>query len=105
MEGHPYVQGDVLHEGPLLMEGIFQAHVCGLRVPTRHHGRGGHQIPPDFHIPPPKLVLRQIRPHEAPDVASARHDMKSISPEEGLRPQEVLGRHDQDALGRLQEVA
>ena len=36
LEGHPYIRGDALHEGPLLLEGLLQARVCGLWVPTLH---------------------------------------------------------------------
>ena len=42
LKGHPYVRGDALHEDPLLLEGILQAHLRGLRVPTRHPVQGGH---------------------------------------------------------------
>ena len=32
----------VLCEGPLLLEGLLQARICGLRVPTRHPGKDGN---------------------------------------------------------------
>ena len=42
LEGHPHVRGDALHKGPLLMERLLQAWVCGLRVPTFHPIQGGY---------------------------------------------------------------
>ena len=39
---HTYARGDVLHEGTLLLEGLLQAHICGLRVPKRHISQGVH---------------------------------------------------------------
>ena len=42
LKGHPYVWGDALHEGPLLLKGLLQACVCVIRLPTRHPNQGGH---------------------------------------------------------------
>ena len=77
--------------------------VCRCRL--QYPGQGGHRIPPAFHLLPQPAVLRLLGTHEAPKVAAYRHDMKSVCLEESLRPRGVLGRHDQDSLGRLWEVA
>ena len=42
MERCTYVQGDVLHKSLLLLEGILQARVCGMRVLDRHPGHDVH---------------------------------------------------------------
>ena len=39
MEHHPYVWSDALHKNPLLLEGLLQYCIGGLRVLTRHPGR------------------------------------------------------------------
>ena len=97
--GHLYFYGDVLYKGPLLMEGLLQACKCGLRVPTRHPGQVFHWILPAFHLIPKKVILRRLGTHEVPKVAASCHYLESVSPENGLRPRDVPGRHNQDALG------
>ena len=37
---HPYACFDTLHEGPLLLEGMMLARVCGLQVLNIHHSQG-----------------------------------------------------------------
>ena len=49
-------------------------------------------------------ILRRILPHKAPELSATCHDLESVAPEEGLRPRDVMRRHDQDDLGQIQEV-
>ena len=79
LEVYPYVRGDVLHEGPLLLEGLLQSHVCGLRVPTRHPGQCGHRMPPALHLLPQPAVLRLLGTHKSPEVAVSRHNLESVA--------------------------
>ena len=98
LEGHPTIRGDALHKRPLLLEGLLQDRVCSLRMPKRHPGEGGHQIPPYFHFLPQIAVLRLLGPHKTRKLAASCHNLKSVSPEEGLLPQDVPGRHNQDYI-------
>ena len=42
MECCPYLQGDMLHKSPLLMEGLLQARIGGMRMLACHHGHNYH---------------------------------------------------------------
>ena len=105
LEGHPNVRGDALHKDPLLLERLLQARVCSLWVLTRHPGQSGHQILPDVHLLPQPAIMRRIGPNKAPKLEASRNYLKDTDPEEGLHLRGVPGRHNQDALGRLQELS
>ena len=105
LEGHPNVWVDALQKVPLLLEGLLQDRVCGLRVPTRHPGQGGHQTLLAFHFLLQIAVLRLLGPHKTCKLAASCHDLKSVSPEEGLFPRYIPGRHNQDDICRIREVA
>ena len=51
------------------------------------------------------MCLLCLPPNESSEVAAPCHDLKPVSPKEGLRPRYVPGRHNQDALVWLQEIA
>ena len=51
------------------------------------------------------MVLRLLGTHKSPKVVASCHDLKFEALEEGLCLRDVPGRHNQDALGWLWEVA
>ena len=65
LERRPYVQGDVLHKRPLLLEGLLQVCVGGLRVLDLHLDHDGHRRLPSIHflLQPPSL--QHLCTHEA----------------------------------------
>ena len=100
-QGHTNVRGGALQKGPLPLEGLLQVRIWGLRVTTLHPSQGGHRSPSAVHLIPQPAILLQLGLNESPQVAASRHYLEAIAPEEGLHPQDVLGRHNQYALGRL----
>ena len=69
-----------------------------------HPGQYDNQILPALYLPPHPAVLRLLGLHEAPEVVASYHDLESISLEECLHQHGIPGRHDQDDLGKLQEL-
>ena len=75
---HANLQGDALHKVPLLLEGLLQAHICCLRVSTRHPSQGGHQVPPPLNLTPQQPCLLCLFPDEPPKITDPRHNMKPV---------------------------
>ena len=85
MERRPYVQGNVLHESPLLLEGLLQARVGGLQVIDRHPSHYGHQSSPDLHLLLQPPILRRLRPKEDLYVSAPCYYLQAVPLESGLR--------------------
>ena len=66
LERRPCVQGDSLHEIPLLLKGLLQAHVGGLRVLSRQPTHNGHQNLPSLHLIPQLPSLLLLRTNKPP---------------------------------------
>ena len=102
---HPYARGDALQEGPLLLEGLLQDRVCGMRVTTRHPIQGGHQFLSSLNLLPQPPCLLCLCPKESPKATDPCHNLKNVPLKEGVLPRYVPGRHNQDALGWIWKVA
>ena len=71
MERRPYVWGDVLQKIPLLLEGLLQSRIGGLRVLACHR-----RFPPLYPFGQP-LILRRLHPHKSPQIPDACHDLQT----------------------------
>ena len=75
LECHPYSWDYALHKGPLLLEGLMQACICGLWMLMRHPVQGGHWLPSALHFLPQPTIPRRLLPHDAPKAASPCHNL------------------------------
>ena len=94
----------MLQKDPLLLEGLLQSHISGLRVLARHpHQRLDTLLPVLYLLSQPLRLwtgLTYVTPQIAP---SCDYGLPS-PPEEALGPRKVWIGDDQKTIGPLQEV-